>query len=82
MGNYSSESVTSTRKIKKKTNQKYNYNKIKIIRGYLSNDHLEITGVVPQHPRDRFKDRLRRWKRNNRLRKRDGDDAKMTQVRL
>ena len=57
-------------RLKQKTNQKDDYNKIKIIRGYVSDDKVEITEVIPQHHRDRFRDRLRRWKRNNRLRKR------------
>ena len=43
--NYSNESITSARKIKKNTNLKDDYNKIKMIRDYVSDDNLEITGV-------------------------------------
>lgn len=52
-----------------------------MVRSYVRNDGLEITGVRPQHPREWFKDRLRKWKQKNRLRKRDVDDAEITQVR-
>lgn len=43
--NYSNESITSARKIKKNTNLKDDYNKINMIRDYVSDDNLEITGV-------------------------------------
>ena len=43
--NYSNESITSARKIKKNTNLKDDYNKIKMIGDYVSDDNLEITGV-------------------------------------
>lgn len=52
-----------------------------MVRSYVRDDGLEITGVRPRHPRDWFKDRLRKWKQKNRLRKRDVDDAEITQVR-
>ena len=44
--NYSNESITSARKIKKNTNLKDDYNKINMIRDYVSDDNLEITGVT------------------------------------
>ena len=52
-----------------------------MVRSYVRDDGLEIAGVRPRHPREGFKDRLRKWKQKSRLRKRDVDDSEITQVR-